>query len=167
MPAASSTFRSRVIIIRYRQELQTSGCLTIPMNRQDQLESLSILGLPCTGQPPTVKVPVAGPARPSRMALPSLIPAKPSLIQQKKGYFCAFCRRRAKCPNTSFPAAHLVPGYLEYAGNARTPCFDHAIFLSPGRNRPCTPPGSSYFYIIGSLMNHLIQNLTSEAIPLL
>jgi len=29
----------------------------------------------------------------SQMALPSLIPAKPSLIQQKKGYFCAFCRR--------------------------------------------------------------------------
>jgi len=45
------------------------------------LESLSIPRRTCTGQPPTVKVPVAGPARPSRMALPSLIPAKPSLIR--------------------------------------------------------------------------------------
>ena len=117
MPSASSTHRSRVIIKQYHRELQASGCLTIPMNRQDHLGSLGILGLPCIWQPPTVKVPVAGPARPSRMAQPSLIPAKPSLIQQKKGYFCAFCRRSAKCPNTSFPAAHPVPGYLENGGN--------------------------------------------------
>ena len=36
---------------------------------QDQLESLSILRLPCVERPPTVKVPGAGPARPYRTLL--------------------------------------------------------------------------------------------------
>jgi len=42
------------------------GIAGIRLSGQDQLESLSILRLPCTGRPPTVKVPLAGPARPCR-----------------------------------------------------------------------------------------------------
>ena len=38
-------------------------------------------------------------------------------------------------------------------------------FLEPGPEPALYTPGSSCFYIIGSLMNHVIQNLTNGAIP--
>jgi len=67
-----------------------------------------------------------GPALPD--ALVSLIPAKPSLIQQKKGYFPYSADGERNVLIRPFQRHILCRGYLEYAGNLRNPCFDHAIF---------------------------------------
>ena len=68
------------------------------------------------------------------MALPSLIPAKPSLIQQKRGIFVHSADGERNVLIRPFQRHILCRGYLEYAGNPATPVLTMP-FLELGRIR--------------------------------